>query len=94
VFPRYERVPLAEVSLPNLIKGDIARNLGMLIGLSGWASLLPLLLGLAILGYGLSRSVGRVTDAPREAELSESDEELGAAATQPPIYKGACRCEP
>ena len=94
VFPRYERVPLAEVSLPNLIKGNIARNLGMLVGLSGWSSLLPLLLGLAILGCGLWRSAGRVTVARREAGLPQSDDELGAAATQPPINKGACRCEP
>jgi hypothetical protein len=94
IFPRYERVPLVEVSLPNLIKGNIARNLGMLMGLSGWASLLPLLLGMAILGCGLWRTIGDITVAPRDVGLSESSDELGAAATPPPIHEGACRCEP
>ena len=35
--------PLLDYSLPRALSGDIARNLGMLLGLSGWHSLLPLL---------------------------------------------------
>jgi len=55
-FPRYERLPLVQVSLPNLMRGEIARNLGMLVGLSGWSSLVPLLVGVAGIGYELWRS--------------------------------------
>lgn len=58
-FPRYERWPLAEVSLPNLARGNIARNLGMIAGLRGWASLVPLLLGAVGLGCGLWRAAVR-----------------------------------
>jgi hypothetical protein len=42
-FPDYSANPLFARSLPLLAAGDIARNLGMLFGLSGWASLLPLI---------------------------------------------------
>lgn len=47
-FPDYTPNPLIDFSLPKLLGGDIARNLGMLLGLSGWASLLPLLALLAL----------------------------------------------
>jgi hypothetical protein len=41
-FPDWRVNPLFNYSLPHLIDGNIARNLGMGIGLSGWSSLLPL----------------------------------------------------
>jgi hypothetical protein len=41
-FPDYTPNPLFDYSLPRFLAGDIARNVGMLLGLSGWASLLPL----------------------------------------------------
>jgi hypothetical protein len=41
-FPDYTQNPLFDFSIPKLLAGDIARNLGMLFGLKGWASLLPL----------------------------------------------------
>ncbi len=41
-FPDYTANPLFALSLPRLLSGDIARNLGMAVGLSGWRSLLPL----------------------------------------------------
>lgn len=46
-FPDWTPNPLFNYSLPRLISGDIARNAGMILGLTGWASLMPLL---AVLG--------------------------------------------
>lgn len=46
-FPDWRANPLFTYSLPHLIEGNIARNLGMGIGLSGWISLLPLAIVLA-----------------------------------------------
>lgn len=43
-FPDYTPNPLFDLSLPTLASGDVARNVGMLFGLSGWASLAPLVL--------------------------------------------------
>ena len=43
-FPDYTLNPLFDLSIPRLVGGDIARNAGMLLGLSSWASLLPLVL--------------------------------------------------
>jgi hypothetical protein len=42
-FPDYTANPLLDFALPKLAAGDIARNVGMLAGLSGWMSLLPLM---------------------------------------------------
>src|SRR5206468_4007071 len=42
VLPDYSSNPLFDFSLPKLVAGDIARNVGMFTGLAGWASLLPL----------------------------------------------------
>ncbi|MCL4295963.1 MAG: hypothetical protein KJ077_09560 [Anaerolineae bacterium] len=41
-FPDYSLNPLLDYSLPRLLSGDIARNLGMMLGFSRWYSLLPL----------------------------------------------------
>jgi len=41
-FPEYTPNPLFDYSLPRLLANDVARNLGMLLRLSGWQSLLPL----------------------------------------------------
>jgi hypothetical protein len=49
-FPDWTVNPLFNYSLPNLAVGNIARNVGMVFRLSGWASLLPLLIGV---GMGL-----------------------------------------
>jgi hypothetical protein len=43
-FPDYSSNPLFDYSLPRMMAGDIARNLGTIIGLPRWYSLLPLLL--------------------------------------------------
>jgi hypothetical protein len=42
-FPTYDQNPLINLALPALADGNIARNLGMLVGLSGWWSVLLLL---------------------------------------------------
>jgi hypothetical protein len=41
-FPEYTPNPLFDYSLPRLMANDVARNMGMLLRLSGWQSLLPL----------------------------------------------------
>jgi hypothetical protein len=41
-FPDFTPNPLLDFSLPRLLAGDIARNLGMLLNHSGWCSLIPL----------------------------------------------------
>ena len=42
--------PLTEYALPRLRAGDVADNYGTLLGLSGWASIVPLVVTLAALG--------------------------------------------
>ncbi len=49
-FPDWTSNPLFNYSLPKFIAGDIARNLGMGVGLSGHLSLLPLFITVAGLG--------------------------------------------
>lgn len=43
-FPQTQPMPLFDYSLPRVLAGDLARNIGMIFGLRGWASLAPLLL--------------------------------------------------
>jgi hypothetical protein len=42
-FPQFQSNPLVEYSIPRLVSGDIARNLGMLLGLRGLSSIVPIL---------------------------------------------------
>lgn len=51
-FPQFQMMPLLEYSLPRVLAGDIARNVGMILGLRGGASLIPLALILAVLSGG------------------------------------------
>ena len=46
------RFPLREYAWPHLAVGDLARNLGTLVGLSGWWSLLPLAFLTSAIGCG------------------------------------------
>jgi len=46
--PDYFHHPLTDFSLPNYLEGQLARNLGIVIGLPAWYSLLPLLMLLAV----------------------------------------------
>jgi len=41
--------PLRDWALPNLVRGNLARNAGMILGLRGWASLLPLVVGVGVI---------------------------------------------
>jgi hypothetical protein len=71
-FPDYTPNPLLDLSLPRLASGDMARNLGMFVGLTGWASLLPLLalvlLAVAIAAIDLpTRRTGRPEVTPQWA---------------------------
>jgi hypothetical protein len=52
-YPDYTANPLFNYSLPRLLEGDIARNAGMALGLSGWWSLAPLGLVLLVAGAAL-----------------------------------------
>jgi hypothetical protein len=64
-FPGYTDNPLMNYSLPILLSGDIARNLGMILGFSGWYSLFPLVLFVCVEGGILwaSTKIGRVSTA-------------------------------
>jgi 4-amino-4-deoxy-L-arabinose transferase-like glycosyltransferase len=51
--------PLLDYSLPLFLQGDIARNYGIIIGLRGFASLIPLAVAVALLAWGLPRLLSR-----------------------------------
>jgi hypothetical protein len=51
-YPDWTQVPLINYSLPRLLANDIARNLGMIVGLHGWVSLLPLFIFMIVLSIG------------------------------------------
>ncbi len=73
-FPDYTRNPLINYSLPKLMAGDIARNIGTILGLSGWFSLLPLLM-LFILLFGflfkqfMQMSIGQGPELPHKSQM-------------------------
>jgi hypothetical protein len=50
-FPELVPNPIWTVSLPAFLEGDIARNMGILLGLQGFASLLPLFILYIIIIY-------------------------------------------
>jgi len=58
-FPDWTPDPLFRYSLVRLWQGDVARNAGMLLGLSGLASLIPLALVIGVLLAALIRLIGR-----------------------------------
>lgn len=67
-FPDWTLNPLVNYSLPKLMNGDIARNIGTVLGLPGWFSLLPLLAFLMLLlGLQLSQS-----GATQKAEVQQT----------------------
>ncbi len=51
-FPQFQPNALMDYSLPRILAGDIARNVGMVLGLRGWSSLIPLLGILFVLTMG------------------------------------------
>jgi hypothetical protein len=56
-YPDWSPVPLLQYTLPNLAANNIARNLGMALGLRGWASLAPLALCLLLAGAVIWREL-------------------------------------
>ncbi|HLF25342.1 MAG TPA: hypothetical protein VJG32_03305 [Anaerolineae bacterium] len=79
-YPDYTLNPLFNYALPKLANGDIARNLGMLLGLRGWASLLPLIVICAVFIGLLVRRLGSL----RLAEYGLSSRvSAGASASSP-----------
>jgi len=63
-FPDYTPNPLFRYSLLKLLGGDIARNIGMAAGLSGWASLVPLLVVVGCLSWALARHLAAAQPGP------------------------------
>lgn len=61
-YPEYQLNPLFDFSVPHLSTGDIARNIGNLIGFRGFASLVPLF----ILGLCLCVLVFLMNQLPRK----------------------------
>jgi hypothetical protein len=51
-FPQFQSYPLLEYSVPRLLAGDLARNAGMVLGLRGVFSVIPLIGILSVLGVG------------------------------------------
>ena len=66
-FPGYARNPLFEHSLPSLLRNDFARNVGTVLGLPGWVSLIPLIALVSALGASLVRMLA---SAEEERPLS------------------------
>jgi hypothetical protein len=77
-FPDWTLDPLFNYSLPRLAANDIARNLGMALGLRGWASLIPLGGGLAVmivlLFWQLRGQRASQADEPIQTEGDWADE--------------------
>lgn len=48
-FPDYDPNPLWNIALPALAEGNIARNVGTILGLRGWWSLIPLAITVLVL---------------------------------------------
>jgi hypothetical protein len=64
-FPTYDPYPFWNLALPALAGGDIARNLGTLVGLRGWWSLLPLFTAIVLLVPRPTRTAfGNAADRP------------------------------
>ena len=75
-FPDWTVNPLINYSLPALFRNDIARNIGMGVGLNGWVSLIPLFGIEMIMVFFLIRSVHK-----SEKDLSEKlDDRLNSWA--------------
>jgi hypothetical protein len=74
-FPDYTLNPLFQYSKPRLLAGDIARNLGTAVGLTGWVSLAPLLAVVGsclwVLNKQLAASRSRSTAATQLASRAE-----------------------
>jgi hypothetical protein len=73
--------PLVDYALPNWLQGNIARNVGTLLGLKGQSSLLPLLLIIVVTG-GLLFWLARKSQGPSQRQVLTQDA-MPAAAVAP-----------
>jgi hypothetical protein len=71
-FPDFTPNPLFGYSLPRFLSGDIARNVGMILGLSRWNSLAPLVIFLMGMVFLLVRSA--LIREPGELLVSEGQD--------------------
>jgi hypothetical protein len=77
-FPDYTPNPLFDLSLPRLLSGDVARNFGMILGLHGLSSLVPLavvaVVGVLVwlrLGHGSVAASGRADVLAADAQAGD-----------------------
>lgn len=80
-FPDWSPNPLFTYSLPHLLSNNIARNLGMVVGLRGWVSLLPLGLLLLIIIIFLIQQL-RSQRVDQAAGIGPIQRKLGDEASQ------------
>jgi hypothetical protein len=73
-FPGYEPQPLWNLALPALVRGDVARNLGTLLGLHGLWSLIPLVIGAALLVPWPSKDPARSGIGVSHADTDEASD--------------------
>jgi hypothetical protein len=79
-FPDWSPSPLFNYSLPNLVANDIARNLGMALGLGGWSSLIPLCGFVLLVMVILTRQL-RAEGSKQPTEFLQTQRKLGDEAT-------------
>ena len=74
-FPEEQwTVPWLQYAWPRLRAGDVARNAGMLLGLRGWSSLLPLLVASVVVVVVWWRMASRCQALPPKGKEIASDE--------------------
>ena len=71
-FPKYSPYPLFDYSWPRLVRGDLARNWGTILGLTGGYSLLPLLAIVGVLALVLVLGARRKKTAVLPVRARES----------------------
>jgi len=79
-LPDWTPNPLINYSLPHLAAGNIARNLGMMLGLHGWASLVPLAGFLFVMLLVMAIQIRAPHDIP--ASTTQPQGTLGGKASQ------------
>jgi len=69
-YPDWSLNPLFDYSLPLLMANDVARNIGMALGLRGWVSIIPLIIFLVIMIGMLFRFVLSAADQREDISAS------------------------
>lgn len=84
-FPDWTLNPLFNYSWPHLAAGNIARNLGMALNLSGWGSLIPLAVGVGIGFYLLGQKTSFI-QATALSDKENADLQLQGTADRSPLW--------